>query len=127
MSGLRNEVTQLTKEVEEAKTENEQLKLENRGLIDRLDTVEKKLDNSEGHSKRNNLIFKALRRETEADYESWEDCEKLGKNLIHDKLKIAESIQLDRVHRLCNDSKSPVIARFTNFKDKQRVLIIQTE
>ena len=51
MSGLRNEVTQLTKEVEEAKTENEQLKLENRGLIDRLDTVEKKLDNSEGHSK----------------------------------------------------------------------------
>ena len=44
------------------------------------------------------------------------------KDLIRDQLKITEDIQFDRVHRLRNDSKSPIIARFTNFKDKQRVL-----
>ena len=44
------------------------------------------------------------------------------KDLIRDQLKITEDIQFDRVHRLRNDTKSSIIARFTNFKDKQRVL-----
>ena len=116
------EVTQLTQEVEEVKTENERLKTGNRELTDRLENVEKKLDDLEGRSKRNNLIFTGLQKQTAADYESWEDCEKLVKDLIRNQLKITEDIPFDRVHRLRNDSESPIIARFTNFKDKQRVL-----
>ena len=122
VSGLRNEVTQLAREVEEMRSENEQLKAENRELTDRLGEVEKKLDDLEGRSKRNNLIFTGLQKQTQADYESWEDCEKLVQDLIHNQLKIPDDIQFDRVHRMRKDPKSPIIARFTNFKDKQRVL-----
>ena len=57
------------------RNENEQLKTENRELTNRLGEVEKKLDDLEGRSKRNNLIFSGLQKQTEADYESWEDCE----------------------------------------------------
>ena len=88
MSGLRNEVTQLTWEVKEVKTENEQLKTKNCELTDRYEKVEKKLEDLEGCSKRNNLIFIGLQKQTTTNYESWEDCEKLVKDLIRDQLKI---------------------------------------
>ena len=87
---------------------------------ERLKGLEKKLDDSEGRFKRNNQIFTELHKQTEADYESWEDCEKLVQDLIHDQLKITEDIQFDGVHRLRNDAKSSIIARFTYFKDEQR-------
>ena len=87
LSGLRDEVTKMTQEVEEVKTENEQLKTENCELTDRLENGEKKLDDLEDHSKRNNLIFMGLQKQTAADYKSWEDCEKLVNDLICDQLK----------------------------------------
>ena len=68
------------------------------------------------------MIFTGLQKQTQADYESWEDCEKLVHALIHNQLKIPDDIQFDRLHRMRKDPKSPITARFTNFKDKQRVL-----
>ena len=85
------------------RSENEQLKAENRELTDRLGEVEKKLDDLEGRSKRNNPIFTGLQKQTQADYESWEDCEKLVQDLIHNQLKIPDDIQFDRVHRMRKD------------------------
>ena len=76
----------------------------------------------DGGSRRNNLISTGLQKQTEADYELWEDCEKLVKDLIHDQLKITEDIYFDKVRRLHDDSKSPIIARFANLKDQQRAL-----
>ena len=122
VSGLRDEVTQLTREVEEVKTENKQLKMENGQLTDRLEDVEKKLDDLEGRSKRNNLIFSGLQKQTKAGYESWEDCEKLVQDVIHIQLKIPADVQFDRVHRMRRDPGSPIVARLTNYKDRQRVL-----
>ena len=87
-----------------------------------LGEVEKKLDDLEVRSKRNNLIFTGLQKQTQADYESWEDCEKLVQDLIHNQLKIPNDIQFDRLHRMLKEPKSPIIVRFTNFKDKKRVL-----
>ena len=72
------------------RNENGQLKTENRELTDRLGEVKKKLDDVEGRSKRNNLIFTGLQKQTQADYESWEDCEKLVHALIHNQLKRKE-------------------------------------
>ena len=74
------------------RNENEQLKTENRELTDRLGEVKKKLDDVEGRSKRNNLIFTGLQKQTQANYESWEDCEnfKLVHALIHNQLKRKE-------------------------------------
>ena len=87
-----------------------------------LGEVEKKLDDLEGRSKSINLIFTGLQKQTQADYESWEDCEKLVQDLIHNQLKIPDDIQFDRLHRMPKEPKSPIIVRFTNFKDKERVL-----
>ena len=122
VSGLREEVTQLTAEVDEVRRENDRLQTENQDLADRLDAAEKKLDDLEGRSKRNNLIFRGLKKQTGSEYESWDDCESLVKEVVCDQLKIRDDVQFDRVHRLGRDPDSPIIARFTNFKDKQRVL-----
>ena len=84
--------------------------------------MEQKSDDLGGRSKRENPTFTGLHKQTEADYESWKDCEKMVKGLIHDHLKITEDIQFNRVQRLRNHAKSPVIFRFTYFKYKQRVL-----
>ena len=63
VSGLRFEKTKLTREVEEVKVKNDQLKTENHEPTDRLKNVEKKLD-LEGRSKRNSLIFTGLQKQT---------------------------------------------------------------
>ena len=123
VAGLRQEVNQLEEEIEAVKNDNEQLRLENRDLTHRLEQAENKLDDLEGRSKRNNLIFSGLKKRAgAADHESWDDCENLVKDLIRDQLKIRDDIQFDRVHRLGKDPNSPIVARFTNFKDKERVL-----
>ena len=51
----------------------------------------------EGRSKRNNLIIHGLVR---AEKETGEDCEGVLKDLITDRLELADDIQFDRVHRL---------------------------
>ena len=122
VSGLREEMTQLAQEVEEVRTENEHLKADNHELKNRLGEAEAKLDDLEGRSKRNNLIFTGLKKQTDSDFESWDDCEKLVTDLIHNKLKISDDMEFDRVHRLRRDENSPIIARFASFKDKQKVL-----
>ena len=77
--------------------------------------MKRKLGDLEGRSKRNNLIFTELQKQIEADYETTR-CRRTV-DLIHNQLKIPEDIQFDRVHRMRKDPKSPIIARFTNFKD----------
>lgn len=74
LSGLKQQVNELSDEVETLKSENDQLRTENRGLAERLEEAEKKLDDLEGRSKRNNLIFSGLKKEKQN--ESYEDCEK---------------------------------------------------
>ena len=58
--------------------------------------------------KRNDLFFTGFQKQTQDDYESWEDFEKLVQDLIHDQLKILEDIHFDRVglHRMGKDPVS---------------------
>ena len=79
------------------------------------------MDDLEGRSKRNNLIFTGLMKKTASDYKSWEDCENLVRDVIRDKLKITEEVSFERVHRM-KGQNSPIIACFTKYKDKQTVL-----
>lgn len=120
VSGLREEVTQLTQEMDNLQKANEQLQTDNNNLADRLEEAEKKMDDLEGRSKRNNLIFTGLKAKSER--ESWEDCEELVQGVLRDQLKFQDEVQFDRVHRLHRGANSPIVARCTHFKDKQRVL-----
>ena len=119
VSCLREEVVHLAQEIENVKKENAQLRSENDELTERMEETEKKLDDLEGRSKRNNLIFTGL--QAQSDNESWEDCEKLVNGVLRDQLKFNDDVQFDRVHRLHRGANSPIVARFTLFKDKQRV------
>ena len=82
------------------------------------------MDDLECRSKRNSLIIQGLYR---AEKETGEDCEAALKDLITDKLELADEIQFDRVHRLNAKPNSPVVARCTFFKDKLKILKAKTK
>jgi len=42
-------------------------------------------------------------------------------NLINTELQMSDQISLDRAHRLDRFSTRPIVAKFTYFKDKERV------
>ena len=49
------------------------------------------------------------------------------KDLITDKLDLADKIQFDRVHHLNATPNSPVVARCTFYKDKVKILKAKTK
>ena len=73
----------------------------------------------EGRSKRNNFIIHGLVR---AEKETGEDCQGILRDLITDRLELADDFQFDRMHRLNAKPNSPVVARCTFFKDKVKIL-----
>ena len=88
VKGLREEVSAL-------RLENGELKQSNYDMKTRLDELERKADDLEGRSKRNNLIFYGLPRQ---EKETGVDCEDMLRDLITDKLELADEIVFDRVH-----------------------------
>ena len=118
-SELKEEIQELGGAVSEIRKENESLKKENDSLKMKLDNLERKTDDLECRSKRNNLIIHGIDREKN---ETWQDCEELVNEMITDKLEMAETFQFDRVHRLNAKPDSPIVARCTFFRDKQKIL-----
>lgn len=116
---LQGEVKGLREEVSALRLENDELKQSNYDMKTRLDELERKTDDLEGRSKRNNLIFYGLPRQ---EKETGADCEDMLRDLITDKLELADEIVFDRVHRLSSKPNSPVIARCAFFKDKVKIL-----
>ena len=55
--------------------------------------------------------------------EKWDDTEKTLKEFIKGRLNVdTDSIKFERVHRLNSNSEHrPIIAKFSSFKDKERV------
>ena len=81
------------------------------------------MEDIENRSRRNNLIFHGIAPVKEN--ETWDDCESLLKNNISEKMGLdGQNISIDRAHRLKSSSgrPAPIIARFTTFKDKERVM-----
>ena len=79
---------------------------------------------------RNLLIYNGVARETvlfsiECQKDNFEKkgekCEEVIQNLINTELQISEQISIDRAHRLDRFSTHPIVAKFTYFKDKERV------
>ena len=118
-AALRGEVEGLREEVSALRLDNDDLKKSNCYLSIRVDYLERKTDDLEGRSKRNNLIFYALpRRENETGVE----CEAMLTDLSTDRLELPDNIKFDRVHRLSAKPNSPVIARCVLLKHKVNIL-----
>ena len=85
----------------------------------------KKLDDLEGRSKRNNLIFHGVPEE-EGGAETWEDSEKTLRKVLKEEVgfSIADQVGIERAHRLGRQGNGsrPIIAQFSNFKDKEAIL-----
>ena len=116
---LQDEVKELREECAFIRQENKDLKAKNERLEKMITEMDRKVDDLEGRAKRNNLIIHGLVR---AEKETGEGCEGLLKDLITDRLELADDIQSDRVHRLNVMPNSPVVARCTFFKDKVKIL-----
>nr|KAG5700407.1 hypothetical protein BaRGS_010320 [Batillaria attramentaria] len=127
VTGLNEQVATLTEQVTDLQNQNDHLAQQNRQLNEKVEGLEQKvgnletqLDDAEGRARRNNLLFYGIPRT--GDSESWQESEDKVKDVIREKLGISDDIQFDRVHRLKGGADSPVIARFTFFKDKDMVL-----
>ena len=72
----------------------------------RMEDIERKTDDLECRSKRNNLIIYGLPR---VENETWQECEEMVQELLTDKLEMHESPHFDRVHRLSAKPNSPIV------------------
>ena len=96
-----------------------ELTTENNNLKTQLQDLASKTDDLECRSKWNNLIFHGIPR---ADNETSQDCEGIVRDLITDKLELADDTEFDRVHRLSGKPNSPVVARCCFYKHKEKIL-----
>ena len=116
---LQREVQTWKDKVVTLEKENDELKRSNNALLDRVSRIEKNVDDLEGRSRRQNLLFHGLHRE---EGETQESLEVQLQDIFTDKLELAEDIEFDRVHRLGSKANAPVIARCTYYKDKIKIL-----
>ena len=116
---IKTEVDGMKETVVKMKAENESLHKENKEMKTKLANLELKTDELECRSKRNNLLFYGFDR---PDNETAKDCEETVQDFLTDRLEMSQSVEFDRVHRLNNKANSPIIARCTYFKDKDKIL-----
>ncbi|MCG7879743.1 MAG: hypothetical protein N0C90_25955 [Candidatus Thiodiazotropha endolucinida] len=101
-------------------TKYEQLRSDHEDLKMEFSTLQKRCDYLESQPRRNNLVFYGF---DENNNETWDECESKIKTYMSYDLDInPESVMIERAHRLGNGNKPrPIIAKFLNFKDKQKV------
>ena len=109
MSGIKSQFEETQQRVEQLEKENEQLRKSHAELLDRVDDLENR-------SRRNNLLFYGIKKSAD------ENCETVLKNLFTDNLDIDDDVQIDRAHRVGASDDAPIIAKFTFYKDKERIL-----
>lgn len=100
--------------------ENKQLRMKNDQLQHRLDETNFKVDDIEGRSRRNNLIFYGIND----DKEKSRDPEVILRDTLTNEFGVdMENVELDRVHRIPSArSPQPIIARFASYKQKQHTV-----
>ena len=87
--------------------------------------LQDKIDYLENRSSGNNLCFEGV-PEQDGGEKTWEATEKRLRELVLPKLGVPEDIVIERAHRVGQRQRFQrprmIIARFLNFKDKEKVL-----
>ena len=93
--------------------------------------LNRKCQQLEDQSRRDNLIFYGIKEES--DIESWNDCEKKVRSVLKDVVGIKEAdkdevVGIERAHRLSSKKKKtsdqtprPIIVKFTRWKTKDEI------
>ena len=119
LADLRSDNAKMLQQIVELVSVNTQLQEDNKKLNNRVSDLERKIDDLEARSKRNNLIFYGI---PDKSGSSAEDCEETLKSVLKEKMGV-QGVTFDRVHRIrTNRTPQPMIARFTFYKERQRVL-----
>ncbi|MES9880608.1 MAG: hypothetical protein ABW185_06975 [Sedimenticola sp.] len=121
---LNTKVDTISDTCEFLKTENETLKKQNESLCTKVKDLEIHIDNIEGQSRRNNLLFHGIKGDAN---ESWDVSERKIRNFITEELQMpeGETFDLERAHRLRlpgNRNDGPIITKFTKYKDRESVM-----
>ena len=132
---MNKKFDKLDRKVKELKHDNKQLKQQNENLSkqvsdltttvicleNRMNETEKKNENLEAQSRRDNLKFYGI---SEEPGETWDQSEEKIRNYLSNELNIDEPrIKIERAHRLpSKSSPRPIIVKFSHFKDKDAIL-----
>lgn len=126
--GMERTVKDLKKDNQHLKQQNERLSKQVYELSNsvtkleaRAKESEKKNEQLETQSRRDNLKFYGIEEDPK---ETWEQTETKLRTYLSDELQIDESsIKIERAHRLSSKaSPRPIIAKFSFFKDKESIL-----
>lgn len=118
-STLEAQMKELRQENLVIQRELQQLKAETDCLQKKLNEADRKIDDLESRTKRNNLLFFGFPKKAN---ETTDDCEASVSSFLKHELEIPDTIEFDRVHRLNNRNDAPIIARFTFYKDRVKVM-----
>ena len=111
----------LNDKIQVLENDNIRLNSEIQRCVKIIDQQALKLDDLEARSRRNNIIIHGI---PQADQnETWDQCERAVTEMLSKKMGISGA-QIDRAHRLGsrNNGKSPIIVRFSNYKERQSIL-----
>ena len=93
-----------------------------------VSTLTTKIDNLEGHSRRNNLRIHGIEGTLN---ERWDVCEEKVRDFIKTDLNLPEfeNVEIERAHRLKSRDKDKctIIVKFNRYKDREQILRAATE
>lgn len=121
---MQAEVEDLKEKVVMLSEENVALEQLNTDLDGKVKFLEKKVDDLECRSRRNNLLFYGIPKDPE---ETNDSCEQKVKELLTTKMALPDDIKFERVHRVGNKPTSPVIACCSSYRDKVAILKAKKE
>ena len=123
INSLSSKIDSVDNSIKELRTENECLKQENEKMRHQVSTLTTKIDNLEGHSRRNNLRIHGIEGTLN---ERWDVCEEKVRNFIKNDLNLpeCENVENERAHRLKsrNHDKCTIIVKFNRYKDREQIL-----
>lgn len=104
-----------------------------RDTNDSLEAMDSELEYLENQSRRNNVRITGVPEDTQNE-KTWDDTERVVKQLIKDKLGIQEELVIERCHRVKRSNKGNrprqngneqprnIVAKFASWKAKENVL-----
>ena len=116
---MQEEMSELKQENVDLRSKCEELDNANTALADEVARQEKKLDDLENRSRRNNILIRGIGR---SENETWQNCEEAVRELFTDQLELAEDVVFERVHRLNQKEDSPIIACCSLYKQKEEIM-----
>ena len=120
---INSKVDEINAVINDLQIKNEELKQENIKLNAEMSKLTSKIDNLEGHSRRNNVRITGIDGNSN---ENWSATEEKVRSFLSHELNLPEleNVEIERAHRLKTgeNNKATIIVKFLRFKDRDTVI-----